>query len=520
MIGMGQLPSIGHAGQPSGVPRRGGTLTMLVEPEPTTLVALTNSADPTMLVSGKVSEGLLAYDFDLRPQPQLATEWSVSDDGLQLTFVLRRGVCWSDGKPFTSRDVAHSVALLQKHHPRGRSTFANVAEVRTPDDYTAIFILTRAAPYLLQALAGCESPMLPEHIYSQGDEMLAANGAAPIGTGPFVFKEWVRGSHITYERNPGYWDQPKPYVDRLIVRFIEDPAAKVTAIETGAVDLAPATPLPLSEINRLRGHPDLAFETNGYQYTNQIVRIEFNLDDSLFADPKARRAVAHAIDRSALIECAWLRYGKPATGPISPDLSAFYDPDLRPPIFDPARAERLLDEAGLRRGPGGVRTRVPLDYVPAGDGYSRTASYIADALAMIGIEATVRTQDFGAYIRRIYSDRSFSLTVNRMNNMFDPSVGVQRVYWSKNFRRGVPFSNGSHYVNPEVDRLLEQAAAEQDVVKRRVDFRRFQETVVSDLPDISLLAPTQITVARKRVLDHTVTADGAAASLANAYIQA
>jgi peptide/nickel transport system substrate-binding protein len=140
-------------------------------------------------------------------------------------------------------------------------------------------------------------------------------------------------------------------------------------------------------------------------------------------------------------------------------------------------------------------------------------------LGAIGIQAAVRTQDFGAYIKRIYTDRLFSLTVSRMNNMFDPSVGVQRVYWSKNFRRGVPFSNGSHYANPEVDRLLERAAAEHEVAERRADFLRFQEAVVSDLPDIALLAPTQITIASRRVLDHTLTADGAAASFADVHLQ-
>lgn len=512
----GRVLSSGRGDKP--LPRRGGTVTMLVDPEPTTLVALTNCADPTMLVSAKVCEGLLAYDFDLRPRPQLATEWSVSSDGLQLTFHLRQGVRWSDGRPFSSRDVAHSIALLQKHHPRGRSTFANVAQVRTPNPQTAVVILTRPAPYLIGALAGCESPMLPEHLCHKGSETLAFNGSAPVGTGPFLFKEWVPGSHLVYERNPDYWDQPKPYLDRLIIRFIEDSAAKLAAIEDGAIDLAPAFPLPLGDNNRLHKHPDLTFETNGYQYMNQVVRLEFNLDDPLFANPIVRRAVAHSVDRAALIERAWLGYGKPAAGPISPDLPAFYDVNLRPPVFDPAQAEHLLDEAGLRRGADGVRARIQLDYVPAGEGYGRTALFIGEALREVGIESTVRSQNFGAYIKRIYTDRLFSLTVSRSNHMFDPSVGVQRLYWSKNFQLGVPFSNGAHYINNRVDRLLERGAQVSDLAERQSIFNLFQNAVVNDLPDVPLLAPTQITVARRGVFDHSITADGAASSLADTYV--
>jgi peptide/nickel transport system substrate-binding protein len=509
-----------HAGQedPTSGRRRGGTLTMLVEPEPTTLVTATNSADPSMLVSAKVTEGLLTYGFDLDPRPQLATRWSVSDDGLRLAFHLREGVRWHDGTAFTAADVAYSIGLLKEFHPRGRTTFANVIAVRTPDPSTAVIELSRPAPFLLQALAGCESPIVPRHVYAGSDPAANRNGAAPIGTGPFRFKEWVRGSHITYERNPDYWDAPKPYLDRLVVRFIEDPVARVAAIETGDIVLAPATPVPLGELARLRSNPNIVFSTNGYQYTNQVVRLEFNLDETLFRNIEVRRAIAHAIDRRMLIEQAWLGYGVPAFGPISPDLTSFSAPDLLAPSFDPAEAERLLDTADLPRGPDGIRFRLPLDYVPAGDGYRRTAEAVSLALARIGIAASVRSQDFPAYIKRVYSDRDFHFSVSRMNNMFDPSVGVQRVFWSRNFQRGVPFSNGSHYANPDADSLLERAAVEVNPSLRRDYFLRFQKIVIADLPDVTLLAPRQITIASTRVADHTLTADGTMANLAETYL--
>ncbi len=143
------------------------------------------------------------------------------------------------------------------------------------------------------------------------------------------------------------------------------------------------------------------------------MRLEFNLDDPLWHRIEVRRAIAQAIDRAALIEQAWLGYGTPAFGPISPDLTRFCVPDLAVPAFDPAAAERLLDAAGLPRGSDGIRLRLPLDFVPAGEGYRRTADAVSVALARIGIAAPVRAQDFPAYIQRVYQDRDFHVAVGR-----------------------------------------------------------------------------------------------------------
>ena len=500
-------------------PRHGGTVTLLVEPEPTTLVTLTNSADPSLLVSAKVTEGLLTYDFDLNPKPQLATSWSVNADSTEFAFRLREDVTWHDGRDFTADDVAFSILLLKAAHPRGRATFANVTEVLAPDRRTAVIVLSKPAPYLLHALAGCESPIVPKHIYEGTEAATNPNGNAPVGTGPFVFKEWAKGRHIIYERNPKYWDRPKPYTDRLVVKFIPDAAAKLSAIEAGGIDLAPSAPVPLSELDRLKRNPELRFETNGYQYFNQIVRLEFNLDDPILKQLKIRQAIAHAIDGKAAIDSAWNGYGELAHGPISPALKRFHANEIPTYPFDPRQSEQLLDAAGFPRGADGVRLRLTHDYVPAGDGYRRTAEYVKSALADVGIEITIRSQDFSAYITRVYTDRDFAFTTGRMNNMFDPTVGVQRVFWSRNFRQGVPFSNASHYQNPEVDRLLEAAAVEPDPDKRFRYFEDFQRIIATDLPDLTILAPEQITICNKRIVDHTVSADGIGGNLADAYVQ-
>lgn len=502
-------------------PTQGGSANFVLSAEPPVLTTIAHTAFNSVYVSAKTTEGLLTYDFDLTPKPLLATEWTISPDGLTYTFKLRAGVKWHDGNPFTSADVAYSINTLKEVHPRGRNTFANLTEVQTPDDLTAVLVLSKPAPYLISALAAAESPIVPKHIYDDGTKPAEhPTNLAPVGTGPFKFKEWVRGSHIVYERNPEYWDAPKPYLDTLIVRFIPDAAARAIAIETGEIDLAPGTPIPYSDLARFETLPNIGFETNGYQYANGISRIEFNLERPIFQDLRVRQAFAHVIDRNVIVNTIQYGYGKAIAGPINPNLSKWYVADLKTYPIDIAAAEKLLDEAGYPRGADGIRFKLTHDYVPSADTYKRGAEYIKQALAAVGVEVTVRSQDFATYTKRIYTDRDFDFAFQGFSNLFDPTVGVQRLYWSKNFKPGVPFSNGSHYSNPKIDELFEAAAVELDDAKRVEQWKQIQAIIVEDLPDIGISSQPEITIYNKRVADHTVGAEGNAGSLANAYIVA
>jgi peptide/nickel transport system substrate-binding protein len=140
------------------------------------------------------------------------------------------------------------------------------------------------------------------------------------------------------------------------------------------------------------------------------------------------------------------------------------------------------------------------------------------ALGRIGITVDIRAADASAFVKRIYTDRDFDFTLNGHSNLFDPTVGVQRIFWSKNFKKGVPFSNGSNYNNPKVDALLEGAAVEIDPVKRVAMFKEFQQIVAVELPDISLYSPLYLTIKNKRVHDDSMTADGVESNMAECYV--
>jgi peptide/nickel transport system substrate-binding protein len=499
-------------------PRPGGTLTWLLNPVPSSIVPLTTTAGGNAEIGPKVVEGLLTYDYELKPRPLLATAWSRSKDGLQYTFELRRGVKWHDGRDFTSADVAFSILTLKQVHPRGRGTFANVTEVRTPDAHTAVIVLSKPAPFLLTALAATESPIVPKHLYEGTDIATSRYNSAPVGTGPFVFKEWVQGSHIILERNPDYWDKPKPYLDRVVVRFVLDAAARAAALESGSADLANGTGgIPLADVERFRKLPGVAIDTRVSPYLGGHQQIYFNLDTPALQKLEVRRAIAQAIDVTSFQKTVWYGLGTLSASPIGTGIGQYHDASIRPYPFDPKAAEAALDTAGYKRGAGGTRLKLRVLYNPFQE--RRAADFVRQSLGRIGIDAAVESYDFATYVTKAYTERAFDITLESLTNLFDPTVGVQRVFWSKNFKVGLPFSNAAHYVDPEVDRLLEAAAVEVDETRRRQLFVDFQQIVHRDVPSIELGANPAVTVLAKKVRDYAPTGEHIRGSFSDLYFQ-
>ena len=510
------LAASAFAAQASADGRSGGTLNWVVTPEPASITPLTTTAGGNCEIGPKVVEGLLTYDFDLNPKPLLATAWSVSKDGLQYRFTLRKGVQWHDGKPFTSADVAFSILTLKQYHPRGRSTFANVVKVLTPDAHTAVILLAKPSPFLLTALASTESPIVPKHLY-EGSEILSNKyNSAPVGTGPFVFKSWVRGSHAVLERNPNYWDKPKPYLDKVVVRFIPDAAARALAFESGSVDLG-LNAIPLSDVERFKKIANLNVDNRASPYVGSQQQLYFNFETPALRAIEVRRALAQAIDVQAFNKLVWFGYGQLSASPIGPLLGKYHDKNLKHEAFDLKQAEAALDAAGFKRGSDGTRLKLRLLSNPFQE--RRAADFVRQSLAKIGVDAVVENYDFATYVNKVYTERAFDLTLESLANMFDPTVGVQRVFWSKNFKIGLPFANPGRYDNAAVDRLLESAAVEPDEAKRREQFFEFQRLVHKDVASVEFGTNPQITIVSRKVMNHAPTGEGLRGSFADLSLE-
>ncbi len=492
------LPFAAHAASPQ--PVKGGTVTFALNKEPNGLVALATVADPTIIVSTKIHDSLVVMDKNGNPKPSLATSWKLSEDGKTMTFILRKGVKWHDGKDFTSADVAFSLMALKQYNPRGKGSLSALEKVDTPDAHTAVLRLSTPIPYLLTSLCGFESPIVPAHVYATGDVPTHPNNNTPVGTGPFRLKEWKTGSHIVLEAFPDYWDKGKPYLNGIVYKVIADAAGVSVALETGEADLMPSGGIPQRDTDRLLKLPHLTKDEIGIVgITAGVIRLEFNLANQYFKNPKVRQAVAHAIDKEFIKKNLASNYALVTNSILSPLLKPYYTPDVEKYPFDIAKANKLLDEAGFPKGKDGIRFSVTHDPLPIGEINVAIGNYLKPALKKIGIDVTVRTQDMAAYLKRVYTDRDFDFINNGMNTGPDPTIGAQRLYWSKNFIKGVPFSNGSGYSNPAVDALLEASARETDLGKRVDQWQQIQKLISKDLPDIPVLTALRVLVYNKRV---------------------
>jgi peptide/nickel transport system substrate-binding protein len=503
MLGAGGAALLARAGSAMAdiAPKRGGSISIASIPEPARLQTAIDTGVPVQLVSSKMHNGLLNYDGSFtKPVPELAETWEVAPDGKTMTFHLRRGVNWHDGKPFTSADVKFTIEqVIKQFHSRGRAVFANVGTVETPDDFTADFVLSNPAPYIMWALHASETPMVPKHIYEGTDILNNPANNAPIGTGPYRFKEWKRGSYILLEGNPDYWRPDRPWLDRLVFRVIPDAGARAVAFESGELDVGGPWPVSMTDLQRYANSPALGISTKSYLEFHTMDFLEFNLREPLFQDLKVRQAMAHCIDRSFIIDNILFGYAEAATGPVSTMMTEFYSPDVPRYPFDLKQAEQLLDEAGHKRGADGVRFGFTLDPVPYGDRYQQIGEYVAQSVAKVGVRVTLRQQDAASWLRRVYTTHDCQAYVYGIYNMMDPTIGVQRQYWSKTIKDGLVFANGSGYRNARVDAIFQQAQAEPSQEVRKKIFAEMQQIITTDLPNIALVTEKPATVYNKRI---------------------
>lgn len=511
----------GHVAQAQNA---GGTLVMIVQPEPPSLASYLSTSGPIGLVAPKVYDGLLDYDKDLKAVPSLAESWNVSDDGKTVTFNLRKGVKWHDGKPFTSADVQFTVMnVLKKIHPRGPNSFKEVTEIATPDEHTAIFKLANPAPYMMRALGAYESPMVPKHLLEGQDAKSADIANKPVGTGPFKFVEWKKGQYIRLDKNPDYWKEGLPYLDRIVGRFIPDASTRTAAMENGEVHYGAYGAIPNVDVVRLRELDSIGVTTDGYAMINPVSLIEFNTTKPPFDKPAIRQAISNALDRKFLIDNIWFGYGKPATSALSSSYAAtgLYTPGMPnyPARGDTEAAKKILDDAGIKPDANGVRATATLDLIPYGEDWRRAGEYMKQVLGDIGIKLDLRYEDVPTWLKRIYADYDFRMNVNYFYQLPDPVLGVHRHYGTDQIRQGTHFVNSSRYSNPELDALLASGAKEPDAAKRSAMYKQIQEILASDMPVVNLHEMKFLTVFNSKLKGHDVSGFGAYGSFDQTYFE-
>jgi peptide/nickel transport system substrate-binding protein len=458
------------AGQPAQAQKSGGVLKISFFDNPASMSLHEEATGAALRPMMGVFNNLVMYDQHVAQNspdsiiPDLATGWAWSEDGKELTFPLRQGVKWHDGKPFTAADVKCTWDLLMgtgneklRVNPR-KTWYLNVDKVTTNGDYEVTFHLKRPQPALLSLLASGWSPVYPCHVPPR--EMRTH----PIGTGPFKFVEFKPNEVVRTARNPNYWKPGRPYLDGIEWDIIKDIATRNLTFIAGKYDISSpyGTTVPLLEDVK-RQAPEAICELTA---TNVARNLILNRDKPPFDNPNLRRAVALSLDRKAFIDI--ITQGKGDIGAtmlpppeglwgMPPEMLATlpgYDPDI---AKNRAEARKIMEKLGY--GPD-KRLAVTLSSrnIPA---YRDPAVILIDQLKEIYIDAVLEPVETVNWFPKIYR-RDYTIAINGTESGVDDPD--QQFY--ENFVCGA-VRNYTGYCNPEVDALIDRQSVEADREKRK-----------------------------------------------------
>ncbi|ADU50800.1 extracellular solute-binding protein family 5 [Thermaerobacter marianensis DSM 12885] len=475
--------------------------------DPEATVTLVTPADPTFnpwhpnayaesnVINEMIFPGLTRWDEKMRPVPHLATEWSVSDDGLVWTFKLREAT-WSDGQPFTADDVAftfNEIVLNPDLGANHSSEYKAVEKVVAVDPHTVEFHLKEPFASLPSYLA-YYSGILPKHIFEGVKDPWSLNEfnkKNPVGTGPFMVAEYVSGSHVRLVPNPYYWGE-KPKVKAVVFRIVPDVNAQIAQLLAGEVDMLAIDDPTL--LDKLQNNPNLEMER---VLANVYYFVALNQDDPRFQDKRVRQALSYAIDKEAMIQSLLKGYGQVATGPIPPLQADYYNGDVARYPYDPEKAKQLLAEAGWTPGPDGILQKDGKPFRIRMTAAQMRQLVPATLLVQqwwkdLGIQVDVDVLDWNSYIEKAIVNRDYEATLAWWSTPADPDV--YPYYASEAAGKG---NNIPNYRNPELDDLLRRGRAATSEEERTALYAEAQRLMADELPYLYLWWPENIVVHNK-----------------------
>src|SRR5229473_1883748 len=481
-------------------PKTGGTLVVGLEAEPGTLDNSVGTGYHTSIIQRMVYQSLVGYDLtttaDVLPiKPVLAESWQLSPDGKVYTFKLRQGIKFHDGTAFDASAVKFNFERASDpNHPfffdKGRGTsaqiFSLVDKMEAPDPTTFRITLKDPRAYFLALFD--KVPMFvgsPAAIQKYGNDEF---GNHPVGTGAFRFVSRESGSKITVERNPDYWGTPT-YLDKVVLRGIAEPTARVVALQTVEVDFI--NDVAPDQIDALRANPDIVVSQAAIPHTWLI---NLNHRDKPFSDVRVRQAASLAINRDALTRDILKNTALSATQLEGPGGVA-HDDSLPGWPYDPARAKQLLADAGY---PGGFDTVFALP--TAGSGMldaTRIAEYLQKNWSDVGIRAKLETQEWTSYVPYFFKGIPSDKGMYAMANVTGDGQDVEKLDAAA-FQPPNGFNVG-WYKNDEVEQLLIQARSNPDPAAAAKIYQQIEKRLNDDVARIYVLHSLQPKAFNKKV---------------------
>jgi peptide/nickel transport system substrate-binding protein len=469
----------------AGQPVRGGTLVIAAAADPGQFNPAITTAGGTHFVADSLYNGLIFLDEQLTPKPDLADSWDISPDGKTYTFHLHPGVMWHDGQPFSSADVKFTFEeVLLKYHARTKSGLEGVLDgIDTPDANTVVMRFKQPYGPLLQRLDVVEAPIVAQHIYQGQDPTKADANLKPIGTGPYKLAEYVKGDKVRMVRNENYFKPGLPYLDEIDFRIIPQSSTAVLALEQGEVDYIQGVPGP--DLARVQQNQNIVLAQSGAGSGGSFCAdtMFFNLSRPPLDKPEVRQAFYYGLDREQILQEVYFDQGRVAKSAISADIGWATNPNVQQYPHDEAKANQLLDQAGLPRGANGMRFQSTFVHATS---YAKYGELMKQQLAKVGIDINLLPLEVNAANEQNYIKKDFDLGFASYCNGPDPEIGVRRMYVSTNIGP-ILFSNGAGYRNDRVDTLFDQAAAAVDRADRGKAYGEIQDIAARDLPYLPII---------------------------------
>jgi len=432
------------------------------------------TATPASATAGvvfyNVQEALVKVDRHGKLVPWLAEKWHTSDNK-NYTFFLKRGVRFHNGRELKAADVKFVIDRAmnpETKHP-APANYAAIGDIIVKDDYTITFALKTTTANFLLNMARQGSVIYPR-------EAVDTMKSEPIGTGPYKLGEWVRGDRIVLVKNADYHVKGLPKLDRVTYRFIPDPNAALAALKAGDVDAAMfgLGPEHIPDLQK-----DARFQVIVGETTNDVI-MSMNNSKKPFSDVRVRRAVTYGINKPDVVKGAMFGFGRVIGTNVDPLNPYFVDMSGAMP-YDPAKAKKLLAEAGYPNGFDAVLKVAPQYYYTV-----RTGEVLADQLQKVGVKIKIEQIEWGQWLSRVWKDADYDLTIIGHAEAWDVANYANPKYY---FR----------YDSAEFQKLFQESETTVDDKARRELYVKIQKKLVEDAPVVWLYIHPRLAVTKKGV---------------------
>ncbi len=461
------------------------TLNLSISANPSRINPILSTDSSSSEITQWIFNSLITYDKNAKIKMMLARSYEF-ENNTTLIFHLRKNVKWSDGAPFSAKDVifTYKTIISPKIFTPYASSFKHIKKVVALDPYTIKVIYKY--PYF-KALETWMMEILPWHILKNEKNLMTSKfNQAPIGTGPFILKKFSISQNIELSSNPNYFVH-KPYIDEIIYHYLPDSSANFLMLKSGRLDVGSLTPLQLErQIDSDFKRRFSIYESPSHSYSY----MGFNLKNPKFQNPLVRRALSLAINREELAQVMFFGHARVCTGPFLPGTGAF-NPTVKAPKQDIKKAKELLKSAGYD-------DKHPLEFeLSTNTGSTRTymAQILQAQLRKAGVIVKLRIMEWQAFLNTVVMPKRFEAVLLAWSVGLKPDA--YSIWDSESYKKGG--FNFIGYKNKKVDLLIKKAERTVDNKKFNAIYKKIFKLITDDNPYLFLVIPNSITVVNKKI---------------------